>query len=135
MFFSQYEDYSSHDADYIEFQDSPTLFKTFMNARGHGKDIFFYKTMSKDEFIKYELEHCKKTPMAVGKFLAPDVIKYFKLTIDELKQFQFAFDNIDERHTYEKFIYDCYIENNDFILTKEQLDNAYEIYKLKKNKK
>jgi hypothetical protein len=128
-FFSGYEDYVSHDKDYIEFQDEPKLFKTFMNARGKGVDIFFYKTMSKEEFIKYELEHCKKLPMAAGKFLVPELCEYMNITIDDLKLFEEAFKNIDDRHTYEQIIYEAYLENNSFTLTNEQRDDAYKKYK------
>ena len=73
--------------------------------------------MSKDEFLEYELEHCKKAKMAVGKLLVPELVKYMNITIDDLKKFKFAIDEIQENHSYEKIIYDAYIKNNDFILT------------------
>ena len=133
VFFKEYSDYQSHDKDYIEFQDEPKLFKTFMNARGKGTDIFFYKTMPKQEFIDYELEHCKKTPMAAGKFLVPELCEYINITIDDLKLFDESFKNMDDRHGYEKMIYEAYVENNAFTLTDEQRDNAYKKYK--ENKK
>lgn len=133
VFFKEYSDYSSHDKDYIEFHDEPNLYKTFMNARGKGTDIFFYKTMSKKEFMDYELEHCKKTPMAAGKFLVPELCKHMNITIDDLKLFQFAFDDIDKRHTYEKVIYEAYVKNNAFVLTDEQRNEAYKLYKENKN--
>ena len=129
VFFKGYSDYSSHDKDYVEFQDEPKLYKTFMNARGKGTDIFFYKTMSKREFINYELEHCKKTPMAAGKFLIPELCKYMNITINDLKLFEEPFNNIDDRHSYEKIIYEAYLKNKGFFLTKEQRDIAYEKYK------
>lgn len=134
VFFSGYPDYVSHDKDYVEFQDNPTFYQTFANVKGKGKDIFYYKKMTKQEFIEYELKHCIKTPMASGKFLSPELVEYMNITIDDLKLFQSAFDNIDKRHTYEKVIYNAYIENNAFILTDEQRNEAYQLYKKNKEK-
>ena len=85
--------------------------------------------MSKDEFLEYELEHCKKAKMVVGKLLVPELVKYINITIDDLKKCKFAIDEIQEKHSYEKIIYDAYIKNNDFILTQEQRDKAYQEYK------
>ena len=85
--------------------------------------------MTKDEFLEYELEHCKKAKMAVGKLLVPELVKYMNITIGDLKKFKFAIDEIQEKHSYEKIIYDAYIKNNDFILTYEQRDKAYQEYK------
>lgn len=133
VFFSGYSDYVSHDKDYVEFQDNPEFYKTFANVKGKGNDIFYYQTMSKQEFIEYEIKHCINTPMAAGKFLSPELAEYMNITIDDLKLFQFAFDNIDERHTYEKVIYESYIKNNAFVLNDEQRNEAYKLYK--ENKK
>ena len=132
VFFKGYPDYISHDADFVEFQDNPTFYKIFANAKEKYNDIFYYKTMSKDEFIKYELEHCKTTPMAAGKFLVPELAEYIGFTIEDLKLFQFAFDNIDEKHKYEQIIYKSYIENDGFILNEEQRNEAYKLYINKK---
>ena len=67
--------------------------------------------------------------MAVGKLLVPEVCNYMGITLEELKQFEFAFENIDDKHKYEKIIFDSYIKNNSFTLTKEQRDLAYKEYK------
>lgn len=133
VFFKEYNDYISHDKDYIEFQDEPKLYKVFMNARGKGTDIFFYKSMSKQEFIDYELEHCKKVQMAAGKFLVPELCEHMGITIDDLRLFEESFKNIDDRHKYEQIIYEAYINNNGFFLTKEQRDEAYKKYNECKN--
>lgn len=134
VFFSGYPDYVSHDKDFVEFQDNPEFYKTFANVKGKGNDIFYYKAMSKQEFIEYELKHCISTPMAAGKFLSPQLAEYMNITIDDLKLFQTAFDNIDEKHTYEKIIYNAYIENNAFVLNDEQRNEAYKLYKENKEK-
>ena len=47
--------------------------------------------------------------MAVGKLLVPELVKYMNITIDDLKKFKFAIDEIQEKHSYEKIIYDAYM--------------------------
>ena len=130
-FFHTYPDYNSHDLDTIVFEQNPQGYRDFMNVRlfNQKSDTFYYRDMSKDEFIQYELKKIDKMPMAAGKFLTPELCKYKGITIEDLRLFEKAFENIDEKHKYEQFIYQCYIENGDFILTPEQRDNAYQIYK------
>lgn len=131
IFFKDYTDYSSHDIDYIIFEENPTQYKNFMhvNLIYKGSDTFYYRDMPKEEFIEYELNHCKKLPMAAGKFLIPELCKYKNITIEDLKQFEFAFNNMDNKHKYEKLIYNAYIENGDFVLTNKQRNEAYKVYK------
>ena len=129
VFFKEYSDFNPHDIDYVLFEDHPQLYKIFAHINTKSEDVFAYKQMSKDEFLEYELEHCKKAKMAVGKLLVPELVKYMNITIDDLKKFKFAIDEIQEKHNYEKIIYDAYIKNNDFILTQEQRDKAYQEYK------
>lgn len=129
VFFKEYSDFNPHDIDYVLFEERPQLYKIFAHINTKTEDVFAYKQMSKDEFLEYELEHCKKAKMAVGKLLVPELVKYMNITIDDLKKFKFAIDEIQEKHSYEKIIYDAYIKNNDFILTQEQRDKAYQEYK------
>lgn len=124
-----YEDYESHDKDYVYFVENPTLFVNFMNIRGKGEDMFFFRDMPKDEFIEYSIKHCEKLPMAAGKFIVPEVIEYLGMTIEDLKKFETFFNGIDPRHSYEKVIYDAYIKNNAFKINKRQLNKAYKLYK------
>ena len=133
-FFSEYEDYKSHDRDFVEFQDEPETFRKFMIARENGDEIFYYKTMTKEEFIEFELTHIVRIPMAAGKFLVPELVQFLGITIEDLKLFEDAFNRIDEKHLYEKKIYDFYVENGDFTLTQEQRNEAYQIYKEKRIK-
>ena len=67
-------------------------------------------------------------PMEIGKFLVPEFIKEFKLSIDDLKRLEPIIIKLDDKHKYEEVIYNSYIENNAFYLTDKQLKNAYEIY-------
>lgn len=41
---------------------------------------------------------------------------------------RFKFRRLDERHRYEKTIYNAYIENGSFYLTDEQRRKAYDEY-------
>ena len=66
--------------------------------------------------------------MEVGKFLVPEFIKEVGITIDHLKQLSSLIERLDDQHKYEKVIYDSYIANNDFTLTDEQLNDAYNTY-------
>ena len=88
-----------------------------------GKDIKIKKRPTKDEIVKGKIANAL-TSAAKNHIVA---------TIDDLKLFQSAFDNIDERHKYEKVIYEPYIKNNAFVLTDEQRNEAYKLYK--ENKK
>lgn len=133
-FFSEYADYHSHDRDFIEFQDEPTEFSRFLIKHEDGNEIFFYKTVAKEDFIESELRHSRQIPMAAGKFLVPELAEHLGFTIEDLQLFAKAFTKIDEKHQYEKYIYDCYIENNGFTLTQEQRDEAYRIYKEKRTR-
>lgn len=71
--------------------------------------------------------------MIVGKFLIAEFNKEIRFTIDDLKKFEQIFDKMDEKHMYEKIIYDSYIENGDFYLTDLQRDKAYKEYKKYRN--
>ena len=44
------------------------------------------------------------------------------------------FEKIDEKHRYEKVIFDSYVENDGFFLTDEQRLRAYEEYKMARAK-
>lgn len=128
VFFDCYDDYTSKDIDEIHIMDSFKLKGTnVVNLKDKDKDIFFFRNMTKEEFIKDTLE--SNVPMRAGKFLVPEFVSYINLTIQDLKQFENLFSIIDEKHMYEKIIYDSYIENNDFYLTNFQRDKAYSIYK------
>lgn len=83
--------------------------------------------MTADEFLKY---HKQATlGLLLGKFLVPSFVKEIGFTIEQLKELRHLRDSLDEKHRYEKYIYDCYIENDDFVLSDEQLKEAYKIYR------
>ena len=79
-----------------------------------------------DELIDITL--FRNFPMEIGKFLVPEFIKEFKLSIDDLKRLKPIIPKLDDKHKYEEVIYNAYLENNDFILTNEQREEAFRIY-------
>lgn len=95
--------------------------------RNDGKDIIIYPNFSKEEFIEKDL--ADGDSIKVGKYLVKEFAQYIGLNIQDLKRLKPLIDGLDGKHMYEKHIFESYIENNDFVLTKEQLDEAYDEYK------
>ena len=132
-FFKDYEDYRQKDKDELCIMDSfPGFIKNtnVLNMKKDENDVFFYRNMGKDEFLKDTLE--SGVPMRVGKFLNSEFSSHLGITLDDLKTLEPLFDSLDENHSYEKIIYNSYLENGGFWLTKEQLDLAYSDYKKKR---
>lgn len=125
-FFEGLDGFQSKDTDILELVDNPTGFKYQRQFKFKDKCVFQWRKMEIKEFIKITL--LNNTPMEIGKFLVPEFIKEYNLSIDDLKQLQPLVDKLDDKHKYEKVIYDSYIENNEFCLTEEQLNKAYNIY-------
>lgn len=126
-FFSQYPDFESKDIDEIEIVET-TKFNYMSHLIGNNKCSFLIKkqpTTQKyiDDALKCHLG------MTVGKFLIPEFASAIELNIEDLPQLQPLIDRLDEKHQYEKIIYNSYIANNDFILTDVQRDIAYKLYK------
>ena len=71
----------------------------------------------------------ENTPMNVGKFLNKEFAEYIGLDIKHLARLKPIFKKLDEKHLYEKVIFESYIKNNGFYLTEEQRLRAYEEYK------
>ena len=99
---------------------------THSEMRLKGNCYFFYKRLPKDEMI----DNCikSKDSIVVGKFLVPSVARDLGLTINDLRRLEDTVMSLDEAHTYEKVIFRAYIENNDFILTDKQKEEAFRIY-------
>ena len=98
-----------------------------MKFRDKNEDVFLYRNINKDEFIKDALT--SGVPMRAGKFLVPEFVEYIGFNIEDLKVLKPMFEQMDDKHKYETVIYDSYIENNSFTLTDAQRDRAYEEYK------
>lgn len=109
----------------IEDNPSDYLFdKDYMEGNMH---VIKWRNMSKEELINFHKSRCKGR--LLGKFLVPEYAEFIGLTIDDLKELSNLLDWLDDRHQYEKLIYNFYIENNGFYLTDEQRNIAYQEYK------
>lgn len=130
-FFSQYKDFKSTDIDKIDIINTSD-FKDKRIIRGQGKDYIFLKRKPKEQLIQDALN--SELAMVVGKFLIPEFNKQIGFTIEDLPKVQPLIDRLDDKHLYEKIIYDAYLENKEFILTQEQRDAAYASYKESRGK-
>lgn len=124
VFFSNFKDYTSKDMDILHIIDYPIFGETIQVMRKDDKDEFLMYNFGKDKLIELT-----KDPIQVGKFLVPEFAEYIDLNIEDLKRLEPWFDKLDDKHKYEKLIYKYYLINNDFVLTEEQLNEAYKIYK------
>ena len=128
VFFGGMDGFEPKDVDELCIMDTFSFKGNSIQCRGlHGKDVFFFRNMSKDDFKK-DVKN-SKLPMVAGKFLVPEFVEYLGFTIEDLKEFSGKFDEIDEKHAYEKIIYEYYIENNGFFLTAGQKEKAFKKYK------
>lgn len=125
-FFKDYKDFKSHDIDYIDIIET-NEFKEKRIIRGQGKDYFYLKRKPKEQLIQDALK--SELSMVVGKFLIPEFNKKIGFTIEDLPKIKPLVDKLDEKHIYEKIIYESYLENKSFTLTDEQRLKAYEKYK------
>lgn len=133
-FFDKMDEYVSKDNDILVIMDDWKLTKTNvlnLKDKKKGLDVFFYKNMSKDEFIEDTLE--SNVPMRCGKFLIKEFCDYIGFNIEDLEKLDSVFENMDQKHIYEVYIYNCFLDNGKFELTDQQRKEAYEIYKDCKN--
>lgn len=125
-FFKSYPDFKPHDIDKIDIIET-NKFAEKQIIRGQGKDYIILKNKPKQQLIADALK--SELALVVGKFLIPEFNRRIGFTIEDLPQLQPLIDKLDEKHLYEKIIYEAYLANGDFILTQEQRDAAYESYK------
>ena len=132
-FFGKFDDYVPKDNDILVIMDKWKIKNTnVLNLKDKkGNDVFFYKDMNKEDFIKDTLE--SGVPMRCGKFLIKEFNEYIGFTVDDLKKLDEMFQHMDEKHLYEKYIYECFIKNNNFELNSEQLSKTFDIYKKNKH--
>lgn len=126
-FFKDIEGFSSKDVDYLILEYRPKGYKVQYQLTGKGQCLFKWKLMSVDEYISHTLE--SKLPMEAGKFLVKQVAYAIGMKIDDLKKLAPVFEKIDDKHKYQKTIFESYIKNNGFYLTEEQRLKAYEEYR------
>ena len=129
-FFSKYKDFNSKDYDDLCIMDNFIFPGNVMNMKIKGKDVFMFRNMPKQGYIDDLLT--SGVNMKAGKFLIPEFNEYIGFTIDDLKSILHIFENMDDKHSYEKIIANAYIENGGFFLKDKQRYNAYLEYKKKR---
>ena len=126
-FFSKYRDFKAKDYDDLCIMDRFIFKGNVMNMKLKDKDVFLFRNMPKQGYID-DLTS-SGVNMKAGKFLIPEFNEYIGFTIDDLKSIISYFDNMDDKHSYEKIIANYYIKNNGFFLTDYQRKKAYAEYK------
>lgn len=126
-FFKKIEGFKSKDTDRVVLIDNPIGFNYVRQTSGVGSCFYEWKRMSADEFVSFTLS--SKIPMSVGKFLVKEFCDEIGFTINHLKKISSQFDKLDNKHKYEKTIYEAIIKNKSWDLTDEQINSAYEVYK------
>lgn len=126
-FFDGMQGYRPHDVDILCIMDVWNIENTnILNMKLNGEDVFFTKNMSKEEFIQNAFE---ESPMRIGKFMVPEFAEYIGFTIPDLKRLKPILNKMDDKHKYYVVIYNAYLKNNAFKLTKEQRQIAFDAYK------
>ena len=127
-FFEGKDNFTPKDTDTLVWTSEPKGFKNYRQTTISGRCTIEYREMSKDELLEFAMRD-KANGLEFGKFLVPEFIQLIDMTIDDLKRlYAFYESRIDDVHEYQKIIYKSYIENNDFTLTPEQIDKAFESY-------
>jgi hypothetical protein len=125
-FFKNIEGFRSKDVDRVILVDNPVGFNYVRQTSGSGSCLFEWRKMSADDFVDFTLK--SKVPMSIGKFLVKEFCDEIGFTIDHLKQLASVVDRLDDKHKYEKIIYEAIIKNDSWELTEEQLNDAYSVY-------
>lgn len=140
LFFSCYKDFTPHDIDLISIvEPDDVLLHLQMHARlfpYKGIEIFLWKRTTKDEYLEFLSIKKNQDIQLKGSFmsfLTPEFLKEIGFTIEDLKQLDFIIELLDDKHKYERLIYNYYIYNNDFYLTDDQRLTAYTEYKKERN--
>ena len=126
-FFSEYKDFASKDIDEVEIIKT-TEFQNLRQITGKGRCLFQLKEQpSVEDYIQYALQ--SNLGMVVGKFLVPEFCRAINFSFSDLHRLSSLILKLDPKHEYEKIIFNSYLKNGDFILTKAQRDEPYSSYK------
>lgn len=130
-FFSGCEGFRSKDHDYLELVETPNDFSWRREQSLRGVCTFSYKLEPAADMVRRTLE--SGDALLVGKFLVPEVAGAIGATVADILPLETLLPNLDKRHKYVAVIFEAVKQNNSFVLTEEQRDEAYEVYKQSKN--
>ena len=124
-FFCSYPGFSPKDIDVICITNDKNV-PYWRLIRYPGVDHFYLWNTTKEQHIEQSL---KRGSYFLGQFLIPEFNEYIGFTIEDLPRLAPLVPQLDDKHYYEKIIYDSYLENGVFVLTQEQRNLAYSEYK------
>lgn len=127
-FFDGLPEFQPHDEDWITVVDT-TEFQNIRQLHVVKGNCYFElkrKSCAKD-YIDWDVEH--NVGMAVGKYLVPQFAEEINLSFEDLQLLKPLVDRLDDKHDYERIIYESYLSNGDFTLTEQQRLEAYNSYR------
>ena len=124
-FFAGMEGFQPSDRNILRLVSNPA-YKAGKELTGRRTNVFTYTRETAKQMIENTLASGKT--IKVGKFLVPDVAHTLGLTITDLQKLQPLISRLGNKQSYQKIIFNAYIENNNFKLTQEQRQAAYEAY-------
>jgi hypothetical protein len=130
-FFDCYPDFNPGDIDILIIMDDLPEGDNVFHLFDGKKDNLLLRKMTKEGYIRDALD--SGVPMRLGKFLVPEFASFIKMDIQDLKRLEPLTRELDEKHTYEKIIYDAYIQNDGWWLTEDQRMAAYSEYRRTRN--
>lgn len=124
-FFKDMPGYSSKDIDKVVLEEQPEHYQYCCEFHFTGKCVFKWRKMSFNAMLRHT-----KDAMQIGKFLVPEFAQAINMTFDDLKQLSPYISQLDDKHIYQRIIYEAYMHNGEMTLTDEQRQLAYEAYQL-----
>ena len=119
------------DTDYIEIIENADFRRIRLIHDENGFEVYQWALRPKAQIFE-EFEHFPNST-AVCSLLVPEFNEVFGITYLDLIKVENVINNLTGKLSYYKVIYDAYMKNGSFVLTDEQRQAAYEVYK--KNKK
>lgn len=126
LFFDGMPGYNPKDSDYVMLVENPTIFENCMTVRGENKDIFLWRKTNAEEFVDMTIR--MGTPMLAGKFLNKELCEDAGMTRQVFGKLKPLFDNMDDRHTYQKLIFDHILKTWDFDIPDKTRNIAFLTY-------
>ena len=126
LFFDGMPDYNPKDSDYVMLVENPTIFNDCMTVRGDKKDIFLWRKTDAEEFVDMTIR--LGTPMLAGKFLNKELCVDIRMTQQLFRRLKPLFDNMDDKHAYQKPVFDHILKTWDFDIPDKIKNIAFLIY-------
>lgn len=125
-FFEGIEGYKSKDYDYVIIIDNQQELMWRHEYRFRGQCFFEYKKDTPINMISKTIEI--GSPLLVGKFLVKDFADSIGAKVKDILPLEPLLDKLDDKHQYEKIIFEAIKKNKSFDITEEQRQEAYKVY-------